>query len=170
MLLVFEAQTNLRRETPLYMFKLIRRYSSYLKIVTLLIFSNGLLQSCCSPSIDNKTFVDENTMISIAKYRECNCGDITFDSCIESIEPHFDKLSSQGQNQVALNFIIYGQLDAGSSEAFGRLLNPRHVQITNYLKQVGDVELKNKFRLNEKEVARYRRGVEIYSNSTEQRG
>jgi hypothetical protein len=110
-------------------------------------------------------------MISIAKARSCDCGESKlFDSCIESIEPHFDKLSSQGQNQVALNFTIYGQLDAASSEAFGRLLNPRHVQITNYLKQVGDVELKNKFRLNEKEIARYRRGVEIYSNSTEQRG
>jgi hypothetical protein len=153
------------------MFKFSRRYSSCLKTVILLVFLNGLLQSCCPQSIDDKTVVDENTMISIARSRSCDCGESkSFDFCIKLIEPHFDKLSSQGQNQVALNFIIYGSLDAGNSIAFIHLINPHHVQITNYLKQVEDLELKNKFRLNEKEIARYRRGVDHYSNNTEQRG
>jgi hypothetical protein len=152
------------------MFKFIRRYSSSLKAVTLLIFLNGLLQSCCSPSIDNKTVVDENTMISIAKARDCNCGDNTFSACIYKLQPHFDKLSSQGQNRVALNFIVYGQLDAGSSFSFIQLIDPHHDQIINYLKQLEDLELKNKFGLNEKEIARFRRGIDVYLTARERRG
>jgi hypothetical protein len=109
-------------------------------------------------------------MISIARSRSCDCGESkSFDVCIESIEPHFDKLSSQGQNQVALNFIIYGQLDGGNSLAFIHLINPHHAQIINYLKQVEDLELKNKFGLNEKKIATYRRKVDRYSTGIEPR-
>ena len=108
-------------------------------------------------------------MISIARSRSCDCLKEEFISCIKSIEPHFDKLSSQGQNQVALNFIIYGNLDAGSSLAFIHLINPRHGQITNYLKQVTDIELKTKFGLNEKKIIAYRKSTDIYSTITEAR-
>jgi hypothetical protein len=152
------------------MFKFIKRYSSCLKTVIVLVFSNGLLQSCCPQSIDDKTSVDENTMINIAKSRSCDCGESkSFDFCIKSIEPHFDKLPSQGQNQVALNFIIYSHLDGGNSLAFIHLIDPHHVQITNYLKQVQDLELKSKFGLNEKKIAIYRRNVDVYSTARDPR-
>jgi hypothetical protein len=143
--------------------------NNFYKIFTFLGLFHILINSCCSPSIEAEKNVDLDTIVAIARSRSCDCQAGTFDACIFKIQPHFDKLSEPEQNIVALNFVLYGELDAGSRFAFVLLIDPYHDRIIRFLENVKDSELQANFSRTKKEIDDYRRSVDIYSTAREKR-
>jgi hypothetical protein len=126
------------------------------------------LQSCCSESLHD---VDANKMIDIARWRSCDCGlkSRTFDVCIYKLQPQFDKLSKKERNRVAVNFVVYGNLNNSSLLFFAQLISPYHQEIIYSLEAVKDSELKDNFSLNERDIINYRESVKLLSGLEETR-
>lgn len=121
------------------------------------------LSTSCVPQTDNvggQLGVEE--MIRIARRRDCYSyfGNSTFDICIFKIAPYFDQLSEQDREVVVINFILHGNLDAGSALAFSQLINPYHSELENAINTYSDEQLKKEYSLSSRQARRYREGLE----------
>jgi hypothetical protein len=120
--------------------------------------------------------VGKDEMFAIAKSRHCslrfelvNHYYNFFDNCIYSLQPHFDHLMDSERKEVALYFLVYGQLDSSSAFEFSRLINPYHDEIISFLENVSDVRLRDDFLLTSKEISEYRTSVKIFKDVKELR-
>lgn len=121
--------------------------------------------SSCGIEISNSKNISKSKMIKIAREHYCSLlENYPHDYCIHLLKPHFARLPLEDKQEVALNFIVFGDLDAGSAVAFTELIESQKCQILNKLKQISDEQLKKQFSINQQGIFEYRRKIKIYSS------
>lgn len=129
----------------------------------------------CNLTIAEKqpTEVNKQHMIEIARQRDCLHlfpGVETFDGCIYRMQPYFDPLPLKDKKEVALNFVIYGNLETGSSIMFAELISPCNPQITKYLQAISDNTLQREYWVWPWQVSEYRKQVKKFTEYNLRRG
>jgi hypothetical protein len=87
-----------------------------------------------------------------------------YDYCISTFSDSFCKLSSHDKKDVAINFIIYGNLDTSPSEVFLELIQPYQKELIGSLENISDSELQNRFAISKSATSDYRKKVAHYKN------
>jgi hypothetical protein len=138
----------------------------YLRVLPILILLAPLIFGL------NKLFpATKQEMIYIAQTHHCplrlnlSYGDdvITFyDYCIRILEDGFTALSDSDRKDVVINFIIYGNLDAGSSEEFIELIRPYRETIFKSLDNISNAEIQGKFMLSKSAIVDYNNSINHY--------
>lgn len=117
--------------------------------------------------------VNMQHMIEVARHRDCLHlfpDTTTFDGCIYRIQPYFDQLPLKEKKEVALNFVIYGNLHAGPSIMFAELISPCNAQIIKYLRDVPNDRLQKDFWVWPWQLSDYRKQVEKFAEYNLPRG
>lgn len=141
--------------------KLFKRHTIFLMFVSVTLFLSG-----CGIEISNSKEISKSKMIKIARQHYCSSlKNYPFDYCIHLLKPHFSKLSDEDKQEVALNFMIFGKLDAGSAVTFMELIERQKCDILGSLRKIPNKQLKQKFNLDNKAISKYHRKIEIYSLS-----
>lgn len=94
----------------------------YLRLkIGLIVFAHMLVSCNLTVTKHPPKEVNKQHMIEVARHRDCLhlFPDVdTFDGCIYRIQPYFDQLPLKDKKEVAFNFVMYGNLQAGSSIMF----------------------------------------------------
>ncbi len=112
-------------------------------------------------------------MIEIARNRDCSnffSNIYIFDTCIGKIQPCFDTLSLEDKTEVAMKFLVFSDLQTGSSIVFSELIHPYQSEIIEELKTISDRQLQLRFSIGKRKIEQYRKRVEIYANRNLPRG
>jgi hypothetical protein len=116
--------------------------------------------------------ITKQEMIEVAKSHHCPLrleliyGDDAsyYDYCISTFDSSFSKLSSYDKTDVAINFIVYGNLDTSPSEVFLELIQPYQKELLSSLENISDSELQNRFEISKSVISGYRKKVAHYKN------
>jgi hypothetical protein len=116
--------------------------------------------------------ITKQEMIEIAKSHRCPLrleliyGDEAsyYDYCISTFSDSFGKLPSHDKKDVAINFIVYGNLDTSPSEVFLELIQPYQKELLSSLENISDSELQNRFEISKSVISGYRKKVAHYKN------
>ena len=115
-------------------------------------------------------------MLDIAKFHCCpfrlnfSYGDevIYYDSCIRALKKDFSRLSISDKSDVVVNFILKGNLDAGSSGEFIGLIQPYYKSLFKHIETISDEEIIYKFNISTSTITNYRKALHHYKSILEQ--
>jgi hypothetical protein len=143
----------------------------YLRILTIIVLLTPLIFGL------NKLLpATKKEMIGIAQTHHCplrlnlSYGDdvvIFHDYCIRILKNGFAELSDSDRKDVVINFIIYGNLDAGSSVEFIELIRPYRGTIFKSLDNMPSTEIKEKFMISESAIIDYNNSVNHYRKAVD---
>jgi hypothetical protein len=85
-----------------------------------------------------------------------------YDYCIRILKDGFTRLSDSDRKEVVINFIIYGNLDASSSEEFIELIRPYRETIFKSLDNISSAEIQDKFMLSKSAIIDYNNSINHY--------
>jgi hypothetical protein len=117
--------------------------------------------------------ITKQEMIEVAKSHHCPLrlqliyGDEAsyYDYCISTFSNSFGRLSSCDKTDVAINFIIYGNLDTSPSEVFLELIQPYKKELLSSLENTSDSDLQNRFAISKPTIDVYRKQVSRYKSA-----
>ncbi len=117
--------------------------------------------------------ITKQEMIEVSKSHHCPLrleliyGDDAsyYDYCINTFKDSFGRLSSHDKKDVAINFIIYGNLDTSPSEVFLELIQPYKKELISSLENISDSELQNRFAISKSVISDYRKKVAHYKSA-----
>jgi hypothetical protein len=134
----------------------------------------GLLMALASTSIFVIYLIspiDKQGIINIAKSQSCpiklsflhGTEFRYFEECIGIISVnYFRNFSLEDKKEIAVNFIIYANLQGGRSAAFMEMIDPFKEELIISLENISDSELNLKYQISGTEVDKYRQKIKSY--------
>ncbi len=119
--------------------------------------------------------VSKQDVIEIAKSRICSVKFLLkyqqddFESCISIIDANYFKgFSLDDKKDIAINFILYSDLQGGRAVIFLDMIAPYKDELIKSLEDISDAELTQQYQISEVAINKYRQTVKQYKKSLDE--